>query len=89
MATVTKRTILEKKAHSKIRIKEYVDSEGDIRYKIQRKRWFVWTTVYDNFGFPFYTTYSSLERAKEDANKEIEREINRLGVKSKYYYYPF
>lgn len=89
MAVTTKQAILDKEAHSRVRIKEYVDSTGDIRYKIQRKRWFGWSTVYNNLGFPFYTSYNSLENAKKAANVEIEREINRLGAKSKYYYYPF
>ena len=88
--TVTKEDELQKIAKSKIRIKRFVNNEGDIVFKIQRKKWYGWTNIYDEYGFFWYKVYNSYSAAVKDAITEINREYNRLAaMKSKYYYYPF
>lgn len=87
---MTKDSELEKIARSRVRIKKYVDDDGDVVYKVQRKHWYGWGTLcsYD-LGLFFYTTYGSYEAATKAAEEQIERELNRLKVKTKYIYYPF
>lgn len=86
---MTKDFELEKIAKSRVRIKKYVDSDGDVVYKIQRKHWYGWRTLNSDLGVFFYTTYRSYEAATKAAEEQIERELNRLKVKTKYIYYPF
>ena len=87
---MTKDFELEKIARSRVRIKKYVDDNGDVVYRVQRKHWYGWTTLesYD-LGVFFYTVYRSYEAATKVAKNQIEKELNRLKVKTKYIYYPF
>lgn len=86
----TKEFEIEKKARKKFRIKQYVDIDGDVVYKIQRKHWYGWgcpepygwLSLYDKV----YVTYDSAVRA---AKELIEKELNRSKVRTKYFYYPF
>lgn len=39
---MTKDSELEKIARSRVRIKKYVDDDGDVVYKVQRKHWYGW-----------------------------------------------
>lgn len=87
--TTTRDFELEKVARSRVRIKKYVDSDGDVVYKVQRKHWYGWATLYSYDLVFFYTTYRSYEAATKAAEEQIERELNRLKVKTKYFYYPF
>ena len=90
MATTTKRHEIEKLAHSRVRIKEFVDSEGDIVYKVQHKKWYGWSSISDDIFLPISITYMSYERAKKVAEEQIEKEINKLiHHKTKFYYFPF
>ena len=81
---------LEKIARSRVRIKKYVDDDGDVVYRVQRKHWYGWRTLDSyNFGVFFYATYRSYEAAVKVAKGQIERELNKLKEKTKYIYYPF
>lgn len=88
--TTTKDSELEKKVHRKFRIKQYVDTEGDVVYKIQRKHWYGWggTEPYSWLSLyeRVYVTYDSAVNAVKEL---IDKELNRLKVKTKYFYYPF
>ena len=91
MATTTKQFEIEKLAHSRVRIKEFVDSEGDIVYKVQHKKWYGWVSNVDDYGIiPIGYTYTSYDSAKKAAEEQIEKEINKLTHhKTKFHYFPF
>lgn len=88
MATTTKQFEIEKLARKKVRIKEFVDSKGDIVYKVQHKKWYGWSSISDYLTIE--TTYWSYPKAKDVAEEQIEREINKLTHrKTKFHYFPF
>lgn len=91
MATTTKQFEIEKLAHKKVRIKEFLDSYGEIGYKVQVKKWYGWSSItYDYTLIPISYTYRSYSRAKEAAEEQINKEINKLSHKeTKYHYFPF
>ena len=79
---------IEEKVRKKFRIKQYVDNEGDVVYVIQRKHWYGWSTP--NGWLSLYNrVYVSYSRAVNAVKELINKELNRLNIKTKYFYYPF
>ena len=93
MATTTKQFEIEKLARKRVRIKEFVESDGTISYRVQVKKWYGWSSITDEYAFipPIsYCTYGTYDRAKQVAEEQINKEINKLSHKeAKYYYFPF
>lgn len=89
MATTTKQFEIEKLAHKRVRIKEFIDSNGTTLYKVQVKKWYGWSSI-SEYGSIGSTTYWFYPRAKDVARKQINKEINKLSHKeAKYHYFPF
>lgn len=86
----TKEFEIEKKAYRKFRIKQYVDIDGDVVYKVQRKHWYGWgyTEPYGWLSL-YVTVYVTYDGAVKAVKELIEKELNRSKVKTKYFYYPF
>lgn len=89
MATTTKQFEIEKLAHKRVRIKEFIGSDGTTCYKVQVKKWYGWSSIseYESIGSTIYWSYP---RAKDVAKEQIKKEINKLSHKeTKYHYFPF
>lgn len=91
MATTTKQFEIEKLARKRVRIKEFVDSDGTLSYKVQVKKWYGWSSITDEYALiPVSYTYLNYNRAKYAAEEQINKEINKLSHKeAKYHYFPF
>lgn len=86
----TKEFEIRKKLGTKFRIKQYVDSEGDVVYKIQRKHWYGWGSTEPYGWLSLYErVYVTYDGAVKAAKELIEKEVNRSNVRTKYFYYPF
>lgn len=76
----------------KYRIKEVMDSDGDLVYTVQRKMLGMWLNVYikDPYGVPwiFEILFGDPEKFRT-FKKAKEWVLRRLNSKTQYYYYPF